>query len=355
MRKSKPVGARPGHERRSPKHRETPNAGRVDDEGGMDEVGPHGDIGEIKAAFARAAVVVRETVDGGRPKVWVSDRYSAQQNHAEAQQTRLARDVAYGMETSEDDVVLRLKLWFDAVFAFAKRMTDFTQSIMRTKRRALERRIDDILQTSTKCPIARELLAKIARARDQLLTFCDFPGEVEPTNNGSERAPRPAAIQRKVTNGFRAKWAADHDTAARTTLDTARLGGGEPFQTILRRSRSDAKTASGAVRSTRALQIAKFTPPLGSYLLTTRFTVSRFIPAKSAPAFLCPYERGASRDLRAARKTPPPTISSPHPRSCASGTYRLPDVWQTDRRPCRPKKSALFDRRASRGRHRWRR
>ena len=210
-------------------------------------------------------------------------------------------------------------------------MTDFTQSIMRTKRRALERRIDDIPKTSTKCPIARELLAKIARARDQLLTFCDFPGEVEPTNNGSERAPRPAAIQRKVTNGFRAKWAADHDTAARTTLDTARLGGGEPFQTILRRSRSDAKTASGAVRTTRALQIAKFTPKLGNYLLTTRFTVSRFIPAKSAPACLCPYERGASRDLRAARKTPPPTISSPHPRSCTSGTYRPPDVCNSPR------------------------
>lgn len=190
-----------------------------------------------KAAFTRAAAVVRETMDGARPKVWMSDRYSAQQNHAEAQQTclaHLARDVAYGMEASEDDVVLRLKLWFDAVFAFAKRITDFAQSTMRSKRRTLERQIDDVLQTSTKCPVARELLAKIARARDQLLTFCDFPGEVEPTNNGCERALRPAVIQRKVTNGFRAKWAADHDAAVRTTLDTARLGGGEPFQTILK-------------------------------------------------------------------------------------------------------------------------
>jgi transposase len=34
--------------------------------------------------------------------------------------------------------------------------------------------------------------------------FCSFPGEVEPTNNGSERALRPAVIQRKVTNGYRA-------------------------------------------------------------------------------------------------------------------------------------------------------
>jgi transposase len=36
-----------------------------------------------------------------------------------------------------------------------------------------------------------------------------------------------------VTNGFRAKWPADHDATLRTTLDTARLAGGEPFEIIL--------------------------------------------------------------------------------------------------------------------------
>lgn len=189
-----------------------------------------------KAALSRSAEVVRETMDGARPKVWTSDRYSAQQNHAEAQQTclaHLARDVAYGLEASDEYVVLRLKLWFDAVFAFARGMAAVAPSTARAKRRALERRIDDILHMPTDCPVARELLAKIARARDQLLTFCDFAGEVEPTNNGCERALRPAVIQRKVTNGFRAKWAADHDAALRTTLDTARLAGGEPFEIIL--------------------------------------------------------------------------------------------------------------------------
>jgi hypothetical protein len=53
-----------------------------------------------------------------------------------------------------------------------------------------------------------DLQAKIARAKSQLLTFCDFPGEVEATNNGSERKLRPCVIQRKVTNGYRAMWAA---------------------------------------------------------------------------------------------------------------------------------------------------
>jgi transposase len=91
----------------------------------------------------------------------------------------------------------------------------------------------DILGAATQCDLARRLQAKIGRARDQLLTFCDYPGEVEATNNGSERKLRPCVIQRKVTNGYRAMWAAKAEADVRTTVDTARLRGANPFQTIL--------------------------------------------------------------------------------------------------------------------------
>ena len=36
-----------------------------------------------------------------------------------------------------------------------------------------------------------------------MLTFVDFPDEIEVTNNGCERALRGAVIQRKVTSGLR--------------------------------------------------------------------------------------------------------------------------------------------------------
>lgn len=188
------------------------------------------------ADFTRSAEVVRKTMDGARPKVWTSDRYSAQQRHAESQQTclaHLARDVAYGVEASDDPAPFRLKLWFDRVFDLADGVANLAQSTLRAKQRELERQIDDILQTQTSCAVAGELIAKIARARDQLLVFCSFPGKVEPTNNGCERALRPAVIQRKVTNGYRAMWAAEYETAVRTAVDTARLAGAAPFQTIL--------------------------------------------------------------------------------------------------------------------------
>ncbi len=72
----------------------------------------------------------------------------------------------------------------------------------------------------------------MARASPKLLTFLDFPGEVDVTNNDCERALRPAVIQRKVTNGFRSMWAAQGDCAVRSVTDTAKLNGASTWMTI---------------------------------------------------------------------------------------------------------------------------
>ena len=58
---------------------------------------------------------------------------------------------------------------------------------------------------------------------------------MEVTNNACERDLRPAVVQRKVTNGYRAMWAAQGEAAVRTVVDTARLSpGASPFSTILK-------------------------------------------------------------------------------------------------------------------------
>ena len=186
--------------------------------------------------YSRAARVAAEMMDGHEPKVWISDRYAAQQNHGAAHQTclaHLARDTAYALEHGSDDLPQRFKLWFGRAFDLAADIADFAASTIASKKRALENQLADILGAATECELARKLQAKIARARDQLLTFCDYPGEVEATNNGSERALRPSVIQRKVTNGYRAIWAAQAEADVRTTVDTARLKGANPIQTIL--------------------------------------------------------------------------------------------------------------------------
>jgi transposase len=171
------------------------------------------------ASPTRAASVVREMMDGHRPAVWLSDRYTAQQGHGVSHQTclaHLARDVAYAVEVSEDLVPWRLQLWLQAVFALSGQVTTLAASTLSAKRRTLERQLADILAAASSCDLTLALQAKIGRAREQLLTVLGHPGRVETTNNACERALRPAVIQRKVTKGYRAMWAAQGEAAIRT-------------------------------------------------------------------------------------------------------------------------------------------
>jgi transposase len=188
------------------------------------------------AAPTRGAIVVRTMMDGHRPDVWCSDRYAAQQGHADAQQAclaHLARDVAYALDASEDFLPMRLKLWLQKAFRLARDIRHLAPSTIAARRRALERTLDDILVASTSCDLAKALQRKFARARHQLLTFAHWPGQVEPTNNACERDLRPAVIQRKITNGYRAMWAAQGEADIRTVVDTARLTpGANVFGTI---------------------------------------------------------------------------------------------------------------------------
>lgn len=170
-----------------------------------------------------------------RPKIWLSDGYSAQQKHGHHHQTclaHLARDVAYGVEASRDRLPFQLKLWLDRVFTLAREVTTFAASTIKRTKRELERNLVELVRTPCACPVAEELRGKMARASPKLLTFLDFPGEVDVTNNACERALRPSVIQRKVTNGFRAMWAAQGDCAVRSVTDTAKLNGKSAWMTI---------------------------------------------------------------------------------------------------------------------------
>ena len=186
--------------------------------------------------YSRAARVVEEVMGGHVPEVWISDRYSAQQSHGKHHQTclaHLARDTAFALEHGADDLPLWFKLWFDSAFELARVIPERAASTIAARKRQLEKRLTELITHKTDCDLAEKLQAKIARARHQLLTFCDYPGEVEATNNGSERKLRPCVIQRKVTNGYRAMWAARAEANVRTTVDTAKLTGADTFGVIL--------------------------------------------------------------------------------------------------------------------------
>jgi transposase len=138
--------------------------------------------------------------------------------HGLRHQTCLAhldRKARFVAEHGGDLIGMRFQLWFDRAFRLAHDIADLAVTTVTQRKRTLMRDLDAILASSTDCPLARDLLGQIRRARDQILTFCDFAGKVDATNNVSERALRPSVIQRKVTNGYRAKWAADAEAALR--------------------------------------------------------------------------------------------------------------------------------------------
>jgi transposase len=142
--------------------------------------------------------------------------------------------VAYALEAGDDPVAFRLKLWLGSAFALAQGIGSFAASTIKAKRRKLEQALDDILAAPATCDLARDIQNRMRRARDQLLTFVSFPGRVEATNNACERDLRPAVIQRKNTNGYRAMWSAKGEAAVRTVVATARLtAGASTFDTVL--------------------------------------------------------------------------------------------------------------------------
>ena len=71
----------------------------------------------------------------------------------------------------------------------------------------------------------------IVDGHDKLLVFLTRR-DVEPTNNGSERALRPSVIFRKVTNGFRSGWGAQVYADIRSIVATGRLAGRSALSAI---------------------------------------------------------------------------------------------------------------------------
>jgi transposase len=185
---------------------------------------------------SRGRDVVAEVLGGHRPRGWVSDRWGAQQGHAEAHQVCLAhvlRDVQYAVEAGEPcfaPALRRLLCWAVAVGRRRPTLKDSTLAQYRAK---AERRLDRLLAMPVATPAGAELHRQTKRWRGQFFTFLT-DREVPPTNNAAERALRPSVIFRKVTNGFRSLWGADVHALIRSVIGTGRLNGLSAHHAIAR-------------------------------------------------------------------------------------------------------------------------
>jgi len=186
-------------------------------------------------APTRGKAVPTAFLGDAKPKVWLSDRLAAQGNHAEAHQYCLAhliRDAQYAVEAGDTVFAPAFKAFLKDACAVARRRPDLADATIKGHARRLQRELDRLLGLEPVQADGRHLRdSMIVDGHDKLLVFLTRR-DVEPTNNGSERALRPSVIFRKVTNGFRSGWGAKVYADICSIVATGRLAGRSALSAI---------------------------------------------------------------------------------------------------------------------------
>jgi transposase len=184
-------------------------------------------------APSRGGAVIDAFLGEAEPEVWSSDLWAPQVGTpARQHQVCLGhqiRDLTYAAEADGPDG----RAWARAlrhVFGRAIRLhheRDRVRPATFARRRTLiEKATDRLVSGPPLAPMteARRLQQRYRQHRAALYVFL-YRGDVEPTNNGSERDLRNSVIHRKVTGGYRSAWGAAASAVLTTLLTTARKRG----------------------------------------------------------------------------------------------------------------------------------
>jgi transposase len=184
---------------------------------------------------SRGADVIAAVMNGHRPKIWLSDLFSAQKKHpAEHWQVCLAhqlRDCQYGMDAGDDIFSPRMKKLVLQACALHRRWDKLSTATQTQYRQDIDRRLTRLLTLSPTQTDGIRLQKRYFNIRDNLFLFLEDP-TIPPTNNASEQAIRMSTIFRKVTNGFRSEWGKDLFADIRSIVNTGKRQGLSAFQAI---------------------------------------------------------------------------------------------------------------------------
>ena len=125
-----------------------------------------------------------------------------------------------------------IRLWKDA---------DCSAESRASRRALLDRRLQELLDTSWDDPQAQRLLKRLQRHQGDLFTFLDHAG-VPFENNHAERAIRPAVIIRKNSYCNRSERGADTQAVLMSIYRTLKQRGHDPIQTIVQALQTFATT-----------------------------------------------------------------------------------------------------------------
>jgi transposase len=185
----------------------------------------HGDSAAFVADAHRTKAVVEKFMGAWRPDVWLSDRLGSQSGWARRGHqfclAHLIRDVQYVIDQGDDVFAPGLKSLLKRACAIGRRRPDLADATLKTYLAELNRRLNRLLKFKPVHAAGRRLQATIKAIRGNLFVFMTNR-EIEATNNGSERALRPGAVYRKITNGFRSEWGAKFYADLRSVIETGR-------------------------------------------------------------------------------------------------------------------------------------
>lgn len=177
------------------------------------------------AAERRSKAVVEAFLGSHRPDYWISDRYGGQMGWARREHqvclAHLIRDARYAIEAGDAVVAPAFKGLLRRACAIGRRRANLTDATLGTYQADLERRLDRIMALAPTHPAGVKLQKMIRKTRRHLFVFV-ANRDLSATNNGSERALRPCAVYRKITNGFRSEWGAALYADIRSVVETAR-------------------------------------------------------------------------------------------------------------------------------------
>jgi len=185
----------------------------------------HGDTAVFVADEHRTKEVVERFLGEWRPDYWISDRLGSQMGWAKKEQqyclSHLIRDVQWAIDQGDAVLGPGLKGLLKRACAIGRRRENLADGTLKAYERDLDRRLDRLLALRPTHKAGRKLQKTFKEIRSHLFVFVTHR-ELTATNNGSERALRPAAIYRKITNGFRSEWAAKLYADVRSVIETGR-------------------------------------------------------------------------------------------------------------------------------------
>lgn len=134
-------------------------------------------------------------------------------------------------ELKSHEFFRRCKRLIQQMLKLKKRRTELSKANYTHRVDLLEKRLDQLAQTSWNDADADRLTARLKKYRDKLTTFL-HKAEVDGSNNAAERALRPAVVMRKITGGSRSTSGARAWSILASVMRTAEQQGRDVLDTI---------------------------------------------------------------------------------------------------------------------------